>query len=93
MCGKCDIGKICQAARKYDFEVYVIPGGSFVKKIIKEHRPKSCIGVACYPELAESMQGASPFMVVQGVSLLRDGCFETKVDVNEVIRKMEECNV
>jgi hypothetical protein len=38
------------------------------------------------------MQGASPFMVVQGVSLLQDGCYNTRVDVDEVIRKMEECD-
>ncbi|WP_094227927.1 DUF116 domain-containing protein [Methanolobus psychrotolerans] len=92
-CGLCDIGTICKAAEERGFEVYVIPGGSFVKKIIKARRPESCIGVACYPELAESMQGASPFMIVQGVSLLQDGCYNTKVDVEEVIRKMEECDV
>ena len=68
MCGLCDIGAICKAAKERNFKVYVIPGGSFVKKIIKAHRPESCIGVACYPELSESMQGASPFMIVQGVS-------------------------
>ncbi|MDK2834843.1 MAG: uncharacterized protein PWP63_1930 [Methanolobus sp.] len=93
MCGLCDIGTICKAAKEHHFEVYVIPGGSFVKKIIKTQQPDSCIGVACYPELSESMQGASPFMIVQGVSLVRDGCFDTKVDVEEVIRKMEECDV
>ncbi|WP_407357000.1 DUF116 domain-containing protein [Methanolobus sp. WCC5] len=92
-CGLCDIGTICKAAEERGFEVYVIPGGSFVKKIIKAHSPESCIGVACYPELSESMQGASPFMIVQGVSLLQDGCYNTKVDVDEVIRKMEECDV
>ncbi len=93
MCGLCDIGTIYKAAKERNFEVYVIPGGSFVKKIIKARRPESCIGVACYPELSESMQGASPFMIVQGVSLLQDGCYNTKVDVDEVIRKMEECDV
>lgn len=93
MCGLCDIGSICKAAKERNFKVYVIPGGSFVKKIIKTNRPESCIGVACYPELSESMQGASPFMIVQGVSLLQDGCYNTKVDVEEVIRKMEECDV
>lgn len=91
-CGLCDIGTIRKAARQRNFEVYVIPGGSFVKKIIKARRPQSCIGVACYPELAESMQGASPFMIVQGVSLIQDGCYNTKVDVEDVIRKMEECD-
>ncbi len=93
ICGKCEIGTICKEAKKRGFEVYVIPGGSFVKKIIKERQPESCIGVACYPELSESMQGASPFMIVQGISLLKDGCYNTKVDVDEVIRKMEECDV
>ncbi|WP_406670174.1 DUF116 domain-containing protein [Methanolobus sp. ZRKC4] len=93
MCGLCDIGTICKAAKERNFKVYVIPGGSFVKKIIKARRPESCIGVACYPELTESMQGASPFMVVQGVTLIQDGCFDTKVNVDDVIRKMEECDV
>ncbi len=93
MCGLCDIASIYNAAKEHNFEVYVIPGGSFVKKIIKTQHPKSCIGVACYQDLAESMQGASPFMVVQGVPLIKDGCFDTKVDVNEVIKKMEECDV
>ncbi|QLC49453.1 DUF116 domain-containing protein [Methanolobus zinderi] len=93
MCGLCDISRIHEAAKEHEFDVYIIPGGSFVKKIIKTQRPESCIGVACYPELTESMQGASPFMVVQGVALIQDGCFDTKVDVDEVIRKMEECDV
>ncbi|MCM1985850.1 DUF116 domain-containing protein [Methanococcoides seepicolus] len=91
-CGLCDIGSICEAADERGFRVYVIPGGSFVKKIMKAHKPGSCIGVACYNELSESMEEIS-FMPVQGVCLLKDGCFNTKVDVLEVIEKMELCNV
>ncbi|AKB84633.1 DUF116 domain-containing protein [Methanococcoides methylutens] len=91
-CGLCDIGAICEAAGEHGFTVYVIPGGSFVKKIMKAHRPTSCIGVACYDELSESMEEIS-FIPVQGICLLRDGCFNTKVDVAEVIDKMEVCNV
>ncbi|ABE53289.1 DUF116 domain-containing protein [Methanococcoides burtonii] len=91
-CGLCDIGIICKAADEHGFTVYVIPGGSFVKKIMKAHKPGSCIGVACYNELSESMEEIS-FMPVQGVCLLKDGCFNTKVDVLEVIEKMELCNV
>ncbi|WP_321418501.1 DUF116 domain-containing protein [uncultured Methanomethylovorans sp.] len=89
-CGKCDIGTICEAADKYGFKVFVIPGGSFVKKILKAHRPESCIGVACYPELSESMQGVAAYMPVQGICLLKDGCFNTEANVEEIIRKMEE---
>lgn len=89
-CGKCDIGTVCKAADEYGFRVFVIPGGSFVKKILKVHRPQSCIGVACHPELSESMQGVAAYMPVQGVCLLKDGCFNTEADVEAIIRKMEE---
>jgi uncharacterized protein len=115
-CGKCDISKICEAADRCNFKVFIIPGSSFVKKIFKEYRPQSCfkvfiipgssfvkkifkeyrpqscLGVACYNELAEDMQEVS-FVPVQGVLLLRDGCFNTKADVEEIIRKMEICDV
>ncbi|MBC7085669.1 MAG: DUF116 domain-containing protein [Methanomethylovorans sp.] len=89
-CGKCDIGTVCKAADKYNFRVFVIPGGSFIKKILRVYKPCSCIGVACYPELSESMQGVAAFMPVQGVCLLKDGCFNTEADVEAIIRKMEE---
>jgi hypothetical protein len=91
-CGLCDISKICEAGEKYNFQVFVIPGGSFVKKIFKESRPKACLGVACYNELAEDMQEVS-FVPVQGVLLLKDGCFNTQANVDEIIRKMEICDV
>ncbi|MDK2891830.1 MAG: uncharacterized protein PWQ49_222 [Methanohalophilus sp.] len=91
-CGKCDIGTVYKVAQSKGFKVFVIPGGSFVKKIIKQYKPRSCIGVACYTELSESMEEVS-FMPVQGIPLLKDGCFETKVDVDEVIKAMEMCDV
>jgi hypothetical protein len=91
-CGLCDIAKVCEAADKYNFKVFVIPGGSFVKKIFKEYKPKACLGVACYNELSENMQAAS-FVPVQGVLLLKDGCFNTEANLEEIIRKMEMCDV
>jgi hypothetical protein len=91
-CGKCSIGTIYPIAREKGFTVFVIPGGSFVKKIIKQYHPTSCIGVGCYTELSEAMEEVS-FMPVQGVCLLKDGCFETTVDVKEIIKTMELCDV
>jgi uncharacterized protein len=91
-CGKCSISKICEAADRCNFKVFIIPGSSFVKKIFKEYGPKACLGVACYNELAEDMQAVS-FIPVQGVLLLKDGCFNTQANVEEIIHKMEMCNV
>ncbi|MCC2509379.1 DUF116 domain-containing protein [Methanimicrococcus blatticola] len=87
-CGRCDIGEITKEAEARDFKVFVVPGSSFVKKIFKEYKPTSCIGVACPVELSESMQKTS-IIPSQGVYLINDGCFETKVNVNDVILKMD----
>jgi len=87
-CGQCDIGEITVEAEKRDFKVFIIPGSSFVKKIFKEYKPTSCIGVACRVELSESMQKAS-VIPSQGVYLLNEGCFETNVNVSDVVEKMD----
>ena len=87
-CGQCDIGEITKEAEKRDFKVFVIPGGSFVKKIFQEYKPTSCIGVACPIELSESMQKTSA-IPSQGVYLLNDGCFETKINISDVVEKMD----
>jgi Uncharacterized conserved protein len=87
-CGQCDIGTISEEAEKRGFKVFIIPGSSFVKKIFKEYKPTSCIGVACPVELSESMQKTS-IIPSQGVYLTNDGCFETRVDVSEIVKKMD----
>jgi len=87
-CGQCDISSILTEAEKRRFKVFIIPGSSFVRKIFKEYKPTSCIGVACPVELSESMQKTS-VIPSQGVFLINDGCFETKVNVNDVIAKMD----
>ena len=87
-CGQCDISSILTEAEKRRFKVFIIPGSSFVKKIFKEYKPTSCIGIACPIELSESMQKTS-VIPSQGVFLTNDGCFETKVNVDDVIAKME----
>jgi hypothetical protein len=86
-CGRCDISEIIKEAKKRDFKVFIIPGGSFIKKIFKENPPTSWIAVACPVELSEVMQKIS--IPSQGVYLLNSGCFETKVNISDVISKME----
>lgn len=87
-CGKCDLGTLKKEGRKCGYEMFVIPGDSFVKKIMHSYKPKACLGVACFSELTESMISTSKHMPVQGVVLLVDGCYDTKADVSEVVEKM-----
>ena len=86
-CGKCAIGIIKPKAEKMNYKVFVIPGSTFVKKIVENNKFKSVLGVACYEDLNLSMMKLADFNP-QGVLLSRTGCFKTKVDVKTVLEKI-----
>jgi len=86
-CNRCIIGKIKERAESIGYTVFVIPGSTFIKKIMEERRFKAVLGVACYQDLNLAMMKLSRF-TPQGVPLLRDGCFKTKVDFRAVLEKM-----
>lgn len=80
MCGKCPIGELKKKAEAAGYKVYIVPGGSFVKRIVTKDTPSAALGVACGYELNYSMMEISRYCPVQGVPLLKDGCYCTKVD-------------
>lgn len=86
-CKKCVIGILKEKAEKIGYRVFIIPGSTFLKKIVKENKFKSVLGVACYQDLNLAMMKLSKF-APQGVPLLRDGCYKTKVDITMVLEKM-----
>lgn len=86
-CGKCAIGIIKPKAEKMGYKVFVIPGSTFVKKIVKNNEFESVLGVACYEDLNLTMMKLADFSP-QGVLLSRTGCFKTKVDVKTVLDKI-----
>ena len=69
------------------YEVFIIPGSTFLKKIIEKNKFKAVLGVACYQDLNLGMMKLSNFSC-QGVPLSRDGCINTKVDSRAVMEKM-----
>lgn len=86
-CGKCAIGILKPKAEKMGYKVFVIPGSTFVKKIVENNKFKSVLGVACYEDLNLTMMKLANF-APQGVLLSRTGCFKTKVDVKTVLEKI-----
>jgi hypothetical protein len=86
-CNRCVIGVLKKKAEEIGYGVYIIPGSTFLKNIVKKNDFKAFIGVACYQDLNLSMMQLSKFHC-QGVPLLRDGCVNTKVDVKAVLAKM-----
>lgn len=88
MCGQCVIGNLKKRAEAAGYRVYIVPGGSFVKRIAKKDRPTGALGVACGYELNYSMMELSTLCPVQGVPLLKDGCYCTRVDEELVLEKI-----
>lgn len=86
-CKKCVIGTLKENAESAGYKVFIIPGSTFLKKIIEQNNFKAVLGVACYQDLNLSMMKLSKFSP-QGVPLTRDGCFKTKVDTKAVLEKM-----
>lgn len=89
-CGSCSINEIVEYAEKLGYKhIYIVPGGSLVFKILKEIREeiKAAIGVACFTELSEASERLSRYNIPhQCIPLLKSGCIDTIVDVEEVKR-------
>ena len=83
-CGKCAIGIIKEKAEPMGYKVFIVPGSSFVKKIVQQNKFKGVVGVACHVDLNQTMMALEKFSP-QGVLLSTSGCFETKVDISKVL--------
>jgi hypothetical protein len=88
-CNRCVIGVLKNKGEDMGFKVFIIPGSTFLKKILEKNDFKAVLGVACYQDLNLSMMKLSKFSC-QGVPLLKDGCINTKVDAKAVLEKMGE---
>jgi len=86
-CGGCKISEIKKKAESMGYRFFVVPGGTMVYKIIKELKPKAALGVACLKELAMAVE--TIHIPTQGITLLRDGCVNTDVDVKKVFSALE----
>lgn len=90
-CGLCSIGVIKNKADSKGYKMYIVPGSSFVKKIVMENKFEAVIGVACHEDLNQMMMLLSDYCP-QGVLLEKTGCFETKVNVKKVFEKIDSKN-
>lgn len=86
-CGSCSIFRIKKEAERLGYKVYIVPGGSMVHKILKNSRPGGCVGVACYFELEDATEKLTIAGIpYRAIPLLKDGCKDTVVDIEKVLR-------
>jgi hypothetical protein len=87
-CMLCEIGRSIDHLEAQGYRVHIVPGSTFIKRIVKAERPKAIIGVGCLMEVREGLMLADRLgLVAMGVITLKDGCIETLVnwaDLNEL---------
>jgi hypothetical protein len=88
-CGMCMIKEVKEEADRLGYGFYIVPGGSFVERIVKAIRPQAALGVACFKDLNIGMHELSRAnCLVMGVPLIKDGCVETSVSAKDLINVM-----
>ena len=88
-CGLCILKDLKAEAERLGYGFYIVPGGRFVQRIVKAVRPKAALGVACTKDLNMAMHElANCKTIVQGVPLVKDGCVQTQVNVEELLRRL-----
>lgn len=87
-CGQCTVGEARVLLENIGYRVFLIPGSSFIKRMVKKYHPKAIIGVGCLTEVKEGIDMADKIgLVSMGVVTLKEGCVETLVnwpDIYEV---------
>ena len=84
----CMINKADRFAKKKGYDVYLLPGGSCIPKILKTHNYEGVVGVAC----GEEMKLLGPLLTGmevagQAIPLIKNGCACTVFNM-ETLRKV-----
>jgi uncharacterized protein len=85
----CEVNKASQAGKQRGYDVYVVPGGSCVPKILKTHKYEGAVGVACGEEVKMSLDLLSSMKVAgQSVPLLKNGCANTVFNMDALMKTL-----
>jgi hypothetical protein len=85
----CLVNKADCLAKKKGYDVYVLPGGSCVPKILKASHYEGIVGVACGEEIkiSEAILGASD-VASQAIPLIKNGCANTVFNMETLVKTL-----
>jgi hypothetical protein len=84
-CGLCTIGQARQMLENLGYRLFIVPGSSFIRRMVREYRPKAIIGVGCLSEVKEGLDMADMLgLASMGIVTIKEGCVETEVMWGEV---------
>ncbi len=80
-CRRCTVGEAMDVLEGLGYRIFIVPGSSFIKRMVRKYRPRALIGVGCLAEVKEGLEMADKLgLVGLGVVTMKEGCVETLVD-------------
>ncbi len=93
-CGACDICKAKKIAEDLGYKkVFIVPGGSMVRKIMQKYKPTASVGVCCFDEAIMAFDILKQTKIIPQVVLLqKDGCKDTIINMPLLEEKLKLVN-
>jgi hypothetical protein len=89
-CGACEIGPAKKSAEELGYKVYIVPGSSFIKRLIRKHKPEAILGVGCMTEIKAGLEMCEKIdLFGVGIVLERAGCVSTVLDWDKFYEFLE----
>jgi len=80
-CGSCDIGAAKKSAEELGYKVFIVPGSSFIRRLVRKHRPSAILGVGCMTEIKAGLEMCEKLdLYGVGLVLEKAGCVSTVLD-------------
>lgn len=77
-CGSCEIGDAKKSAEELGYKVFIVPGSSFIKRLVRKHKPLAVLGVGCMTEIKAGLEMCQKLNLYGvGIVLDRAGCVST----------------
>ncbi len=89
-CGNCEIGKAKKSAEDLGYKVFIVPGSSFIKRLVRKHKPSAILGVGCMTEVKAGIEMCEK-LNLYGVGLVLDkaGCVSTVLNWDDFYEFVE----
>jgi hypothetical protein len=85
----CNVNRADRVAKEKGYDVYVLPGGSCMPKILKAKKYEGAVGVACGEEVKMSTDLLNSMNVAgQTVPLLKNGCANTVFNLETLTKTL-----
>lgn len=90
-CGRCNISDLVKLSEELGFIFFVATGGTLARQIVKKNRPQAVLAIACERDLMSGIQDVYPLPAVGVLNLRPNGpCYNTKVDIEEVKKTLQQ---